>query len=100
MQLKAGTKRVPIQLLFYLSTQAARDGLPELAATLSGAARQLQTALETGRVAGADVDRTNRHADRLRTALGKERFEELQAEGAQMSLDQAVELALDRDNWR
>ena len=44
-----------------------------------------------------DVPEHDRVVAALRGALGDERFEELHAEGAQMSLDQVLALVLDGD---
>jgi predicted ATPase len=68
-------------------------GRPERAAVLIGAADEALRVLGSGRHPG-DKSEYDRVLSGLRDALGEARLEQLLAEGARLSLDEAVELGL------
>ena len=69
-------------------------GRPELGAVLIGAGDEALRVLGARRHPG-DLPEHDRVVAAIRAALGDERFESLRAQGAQMSLDQALALVLD-----
>jgi len=69
-------------------------GHSERGAVLIGAADDALRVLGSGRHPG-DLPEHDRVVAGIRAALGDERYEQLHAEGARMSLDEAVALALD-----
>nr|WP_300050859.1 BTAD domain-containing putative transcriptional regulator [uncultured Nocardioides sp.] len=71
-------------------------GRPELGAVLVGAGDEALRVLGARRHPG-DVPEHDRVVAALRSALGDERFEELRAEGAQLTLDQVLARVLDGD---
>ncbi|NPD05623.1 AAA family ATPase [Nocardioides sp. zg-1308] len=70
-------------------------GRPELGAVLIGAGDEALRVLGARRHPG-DVPEHDRVVAAIRAALGDERFEELRSEGARMTLDEALDLVLDR----
>ena len=75
---------------------STRLGRPELGAVLVGAGDEALRVLGARRHPG-DVPEHDRVVAGLRGALGDERFEELRAEGAQLTLDQVLARVLDGD---
>ena len=71
-------------------------GRPELGAVLVGAGDEALRVLGARRHPG-DVPEHDRVVTALRSALGDERFEELRAEGARLTLDQVLARVLDGD---
>lgn len=76
-----------------LAGPASGLGEPELAARLLGASEQAMEVLG-GRRYPADVREHERVVAEVVVALGRERFDELRAEGARLPLDEAIRLAL------
>jgi hypothetical protein len=76
------------------STGRTCNGSPEFAAKLVGTANAALASLTVDRHLG-DIGEHERIVARLRTMLGDDRYEELVAEGVQLSLHEAVALVLE-----
>ena len=88
---KLAYKSAIVGLLAGLAAVAAGMNEPERAATLSGASQ----GISDGRIPPFDQSEFDRHIQIARERLGEERFEVLAAEGRAMSLERAIEFALE-----
>ena len=89
-----GEQRIPVEFLISLAAVASGMNEPERAATLSGAAQEIFEVIEY-RTPLTDQTELDRHIQIAREQLGEITFQELQAVGRAMTMEQAVTYALE-----